>query len=240
MYDTSRDPRYGGGGRAMPGAVRALLIANVAVFLGQSILKLWGPSAPLSEFQFVEIFGLVPELTLLHGRVWQPITYLFLHGDLFHLLFNMLWLWMFGVPLERAWGTRRFVRYYFVCGVGAAALTCVLAFSSRTIGASGALFGLMLAYGMMWPEQVLMIWGIIPMRAKTLVWVASAIQLYSLIFAGNEVNIAYGAHLGGMLVGYLMLGRTWHLREAFRSLRWRLRRRRFRVLRPRDPNYPFH
>jgi len=240
VYDTSQNPRYGGGRPAVPGAVRALLIANAAVFLGQSILKLWGPGAPLSEFQFVEIFGLVPSLTLLHGRVWQPITYLFLHGNLFHLLLNLLMLWMFGAPLERAWGTRRFLRYYFVCGVGAAALTCLVAFSSRTIGASGALFGLLLAYGMMWPEQVLLIWGVVPMRAKTLVWVAAALELYSLIFGGNEMNIAYGAHLGGMLVGYLMLGRRWRLSAPLKSLLWRLRRRRFRVLRDRDPNYPFH
>jgi membrane associated rhomboid family serine protease len=231
---------YRGGGRALSGAVRALLIANAVVFLGQSILRVWGPRAPLSESQFIEIFGLVPALTLLHGWIWQPITYLFLHGSLFHLLLNLLMLWMFGAPLERAWGTRRFLRYYFVCGVGAAALTCMVAFSSRTIGASGALFGLLLAYGMMWPEQVLLIWGIVPMRAKTLVWVAAALELYSLIFGGNEVNIAYGAHLGGMLVGYLMLGRAWRVREALGSLRWKFRRRRFRVMRSRDPNYPFH
>jgi rhomboid family protein len=240
VYHASRDPMYRGGGRALSAAVRALLIANVAVFLVQSILRVWGPRAPLSEFQFIEVFGLVPALTLLHGRIWQPLTYLFLHGSLFHLLLNMLMLWMFGVPLERAWGTRRFLRYYFVCGAGAAALTCVVAFSSRTIGASGALFGLLLAYGMTWPEQVLLIWGIVPMRAKTLVWLAAAVELYSLIFGGGEMNIAYGAHLGGMLVGYLMLGRAWRVGETLRSLRWRFRRRRFRVMRPRDPNYPFH
>jgi hypothetical protein len=129
---------YRGGGRALPGAIRAILIASVAVFLLQSVLRVWGPEAPLSEVQFIEIFGLVPVLTLLHGWIWQPITYLFLHGNLFHLLLNLLMLWMFGVPLERAWGTRRFLRYYFVCGAGAAALTCLVAFSSRTIGASGA------------------------------------------------------------------------------------------------------
>ena len=240
MYGASRDPMYRGGGRALPGAVRALLIANVAVFILQSILKALGPRALLSEIQFAEVFGLVPALTLLHGWVWQPITYLFLHRDIFHILLNLLMLWMFGVPLERAWGMRRFLRYYFACGVGAAALTCLVAFSSITIGASGALFGLLLAYGMTWPEQVLLIWGIVPMRAKTLVWIAAAVELYCLIFGGGEVNIAYGAHLGGMIAGYLMLGRAWRSGEWLRSLRWRFRRRRFRVMRRRDPNYPFH
>jgi len=240
VYETQRDPRHFGGASGVTSAVKALLIANVAVFLVQSILRVWGANSPVGESQFIDLFGLVPALTLLHGRVWQPITYLFLHGNLFHLLLNMLMLWMFGVSLERHWGTRRFLRYYFVCGVGAAALTCVVAFGSRTIGASGALFGLLLAYGMIWPNQVLMIWGIVPMRARTLVWVAAALELYSLVFAGNEVNIAYGAHLGGMLVGYLMLGGAWRVTDRFRSLRWRVRRRRFKLMRDRDPNYPFH
>jgi membrane associated rhomboid family serine protease len=205
----------------------------------QSLLALLGPRAPISGREFVDLFGLVPRLTLLGGRVWQPVTYLFLHGGLWHLLLNMLMLWMFGSPVERAWGSRRFLRYYFVCGLGAAALTCLVARDSRTIGASGAVLGLLVAYGMLWPRQVVLIWGIIPMQARTLVWISAAVELYSLIFSGGGMNIAYGAHVGGMLIGYLWLKRAWRPRELWGELRWRFRRRRFRVVDRRD-DYPFH
>lgn len=239
MYDYQRRAGYDGGSGGVPPAVRALLIANAVVFLLQSVLALLGERSPISARAFIDLFGLVPVLAILHGRLWQPLTYLFLHGDLWHLLLNLLMLWMCGAPLERHWGSRRFLRYYLICGLGAAAFTCLLAFGSSTIGASGAVFGLLVAYGVLWPDQVLLIWGIIPMRARTLVWLFAALQLYSLIFAAGQVNIAYGAHLGGMVVGYLTLKRAWRVGEFFGGLRWRFRRRRFRVMDRRD-DYPFH
>ena len=169
----------------------------------------------------------------------QPVTYLFLHGDLLHLGFNMLMLWMFGAALERAWGTRLFLKYYTLCGVGAAVFTMVLAYRSITIGASGAIFGLMLAYGYLWPNNVILIWGIFPMKARTMVLFSVGLQLYLLIF-GTGGGIAYGAHLGGMVVGYLYLKRAWRLGPFLSDLRWKLRRRRFRIMDRRDDDYPFH
>jgi membrane associated rhomboid family serine protease len=173
------------------------------------------------------------------------VSYLFLHADVLHIGFNMLMLWMFGTSLERQWGTRPFLRYYFVCGIGAAMMTVLLAvpfaaFRVPTIGASGAVLGLLMAFGFLWPNKVILIWGIFPMRAWTMVLVFGGLDLYSLIFASGRGNIAYAAHVGGMLVGYLYLKRAWRVRPFLADLRWRLRRRRFRVMDRRDDDFPFH
>jgi membrane associated rhomboid family serine protease len=229
----------------MPPGIKGLLVANAAIFFLQEILRVSGSGMGRD---FVSLFGLVPPLTAIEGmtfRLWQPVTYLFLHGGILHIGFNMLMLWMFGTSLERQWGTRAFLRYYFVCGIGAALMTIILAlplpaFRAPTIGASGAILGLLLAYGYLWPKNVILIWGIFPMRAWTMVLVFGGLELYSLIFAGGQGNIAYAAHVGGMLVGYLYLKRAWRLRPLLSDLRWRMRRRRFRVMDQRDDDFPFH
>jgi membrane associated rhomboid family serine protease len=236
---------FGAGQGPMPFGIKWLLIANVAVFLFQSILGLLGGGAAT---RFVMLFGLIPPFNPIPDisfQVWQPLTYLFLHGGILHLGFNMFMLWMFGTQLERQWGAREFLRYYFICGIGAAAMTCLLAipfapFRSPTIGASGAILGLLLAYGYLWPNNQILVWGIFPMRAWTMVMIFGGVELYSLVFAGGQSNIAYAAHVGGMLVGYLYLKRAWRLGSLFSDLRWRLRRRRFRVMDRRDDDFPFH
>jgi len=233
-YRTPYSPQVGLGGRITPG-VKALIIANVGVFVLQILVGQFGGGGDVEL-----IFGLKPELVLHKLYLWQLVTYMFLHstGWLSHLLLNMLMLWMFGTEVERGWGTREFVKYYFLCGVGAGITTCLIAQDSTTIGASGAIFGVMLAYGLMYPNRQILFWFIFPMRAISFVILCTGIELFSLLSLPD--GVAHFAHLGGMLFGYLYLKRVWRVRQFWREIRWRLRRRRFRVMRPEDENYPFH
>ena len=150
--------------------------------------------------------GLVPAQVLNHFWLWQPVTYLFLHGGIFHWLFNMFILWMFGAELERRWGTAEFLKYFLITGMGAAA--CVLLLSPHsdapTIGASGAVFGLIVAFAMLFPDAVMYLYFLIPLKA----WQAAVLFAFIEFFAGlggGGSGIARFAHLGGMLVGYLYL-----------------------------------
>ncbi len=153
---------------------------------------------------------------------WQLVTYAFLHGDIAHLLFNMLALLMFGAPVEHTWGQKRFLTFYAVCVVGAA--LCQLAVGAwtmsqggpayPTLGASGGVFGLLLAYGMLFPHQrVMLLIPPIPMKARTLVIVYGAIALL-LGFTGLQPGVAHFAHLGGMLFGWLLI-RYWRGHPPF-------------------------
>jgi membrane associated rhomboid family serine protease len=131
-----------------------------------------------------------------------------LHGGITHLLFNMLALWMFGTPLESDWGTRQFLKYYFICGIGAG--VCDVALNAltgnwvtSTIGASGAIYGLLLAFGVCYPEQTVLMGFLFPIRAKYMVMIYAAIELYLSI--GVNTGVSNIAHLGGMVVGFLYL-----------------------------------
>jgi membrane associated rhomboid family serine protease len=208
-------------------AVRALVALNVAGFLATFLL----PSLTMW-------FGLIPALVVGRWWIWQPLTYMFLHGGMFHLLFNMLALWMFGVELERLWGTRFFVRFYLVAGVGAAAITILLSllpfafaddiYGAVTVGASGAIYGLLLAYGMTYPNRPIYMYLVFPIPAKYFVLLIGAISFFSSITAAGG-GVAHATHLGGLLVGYLYL--TWtgaRVGSRLRSqwLRWRMARMR--------------
>jgi membrane associated rhomboid family serine protease len=226
-------------GGAMTPAVKALIIANAAVFAFESLLRMAGFNA-VDEVLRV-LFALQPNLVYGRGYLWQLATYLFLHGDLGHILINMFMLWMFGVEMERMWGSRQFLKYYFLTGVGAGILTCFFSSQSRTVGASGAIFGVMLAYGMTFPDRQILFWFIFPMKARHFVLLLAAIELWvSSQFVSD--GIGHFAHLGGMLFGYLYLKRAWRLRTWISELRWRARRRRFRVFEHREEKdrYPFH
>jgi membrane associated rhomboid family serine protease len=225
--------QIGLGGRITPG-IKALLIANVSVFVVQVLAQEFG------DMGIEPIFGLRPVDVYRNFRVWQLVTYMFLHstGWLSHLLLNMLMLWMFGTEVERSWGTREFLKYYLICGIGAGLVTCLAFRYSTTIGASGAVFGVMLAYAFMFPNRQILFWFIFPMRAISFVLLCTGIELFSLLSLPD--GVAHSAHLGGMLFGYLYLKRAWRLRAFFAELRWRLRRRRFRVMRGEDERYPFH
>ncbi|HVR82281.1 MAG TPA: rhomboid family intramembrane serine protease [Luteimonas sp.] len=204
----------------LPPVTKALLIANGLVFLLQQLLgdanfvpfMLW----PLGDTG-IDTLGAAPNFL-----PWQLLTYAFLHGSFAHVAFNMLALVMFGAPLEYTWGNKRFFSYYLVCVVGAG--LCQLAVASwavhqggdayPTIGASGGVFGLLLAYGMLFPNQrVMLLIPPIPMKARTLVIVYGAIELV-LGATGFQPGVAHFAHLGGMLFGWLLI-RYWRGQPPF-------------------------
>ncbi len=140
---------------------------------------------------------------------WQLVSYGFLHGGFGHILFNMLALWLFGVAIERTWGSRRFAFYYFFCLIGAgliqlAVITLIDPTPYPTIGASGAVFGILLAFGMMFPESEIYLYFLFPIKAKYFVLLYGAFELYS-GFARPGSNVAHFAHLGGMLFGLILI-----------------------------------
>lgn len=236
-YRSSGGPSIGLGGRITPG-IKILIIVNVSVFALQVLADYWARPGDIQH-----LFGLTPEYVVERLWVWQLVTYMFLHSTAWisHLLLNMLMLWMFGTDLERQWGTRPFLRYYFVCGIGAGILTCFSFYHSTTIGASGGVFGVMLAYGLTFPNRQILLWFLFPMRAITFVVLCIGIELLAL--RGLRDGVAHFAHLGGMLFGYLYLKRAWHVRRIVDEVRWRFRRRRFRVMNKPDrddTHYPFH
>ena len=214
-------------------AIKALVLTNVAAFLASTIV----PAITLS-------FGLRPADVVGSLQLWQPVTYMFLHGGVFHLLFNMLALWMFGVELERTWGSRFFMRFYFIVGIGAAFTTLLLSlmpisfadqlYYSLTIGASGAVYGVLLAYGLYFPHRPIYLYFFFPIPAKYFVMIIGGISLLSAM-NGPGGGVAHTTHLGGLIVAYLYLkggSRTRLLAELkFYYLKWRINqtRRRFEV-----------
>ena len=181
--------------------VKWLLIANTAVFVLTNLLG--------GQFAGdIRLLELAPVAVVKHFALWQLFTYLFLHGGVTHLLFNMLALWMFGTPLERDWGTRQFLKYYFICGVGAGLCDVLMNavvgnWHTSTIGASGAIYGLLLAFGVCYPEQTVLMGFLFPIKAKYMVMIYAGIELYLSI--GVNSGVSNIAHLGGMLVGFLYL-----------------------------------
>jgi membrane associated rhomboid family serine protease len=166
---------------------------------------------------------------------------MFLHGSISHILFNMLSLWMFGTELERMWGTAFFSRYYMVCGVGAAATTILASFlpgtiglrlydAAPTVGASGAIYGLLLAYGLYFPDRQILMSFLFPVPAKYFVMIIGAISFLSAVGSGGD-GVAHVTHLGGLLVGWLYLrGRRMRLAAEiqYQFNRWRINRARRR------------
>lgn len=212
----------------MTKAVRAILIANVAVF----VLSLFvGPGVR-------QTFGLVPAAVLTDGRVWQPFTYLFVHSaSIGHILFNMLSVWMFGVELERRWGTTFFTKYYFVCGVGAGLCSIAAsllpfgasAYYIPTIGASGAVYGLLLAWALLYPHRQILFMFLFPLPARVFVAIIGAVAFFSAL-GDSGSTVSNVAHLGGLVVGWLYLKGPRDLRLAwqYRLSRWRMNRLRKR------------
>ena len=211
----------------MTPAVKALIITNVAVFVVGLVLP-----------GMTSYLGLTPAAVVEGFWLWQPATYMFLHASLTHLLLNMLMLWMFGVEIERMWGTEAFARYYLLCGLGAAATTIVAAllpvgfasfmYITPTVGASGAIYGLLLAYGLTFPNRPIYMYLLFPVPAKYFVLITGAITLLLSISAGGG-RVAHLAHLGGLLTGYLLLnrGRGGLVAEIkYRYTKWRMNRMR--------------
>jgi membrane associated rhomboid family serine protease len=176
--------------------VKRLLIANVVIFfltlvIGEDLVFRWFAFAPAAVLT----------------RPWGAITYMFLHGGFGHLFLNMLVLFFFGPPLERRWGSQAFLRFYLICGLGGVALSFLFV-PNWIIGASAAVYGLMLAFAMNWPNAPIYIWGIFPVQAKWLVAFLFVVSVFS-AFGSAGGGIAHFAHLGGLVTGFLYLKSDW-------------------------------
>lgn len=209
--------------RNLPPAIRILMIANVVGFLAGLVVP-----------DLHNLFGLVPQQVLFQRWVWQPVTYLFLHGNLWHLIFNLFALWMFGMPVEAQWGERDFLKYYFLCGLGAAAAHLALAPHSGipVIGASGAVYGLLVAFAMLYPDAVVYLYFLIPIKAAHMALLFGAIEFFAGA-TGSTPGVARFAHLGGMLTGYLYIRWWWVAKIQLKAL-WR----RARSAEPEDEPAP--
>jgi membrane associated rhomboid family serine protease len=202
--------------------VQYLIIANGMVFLLQELLT------P----RLVNWFGLHPFDVYHNFYWWQCVTYMFLHGGFFHILLNMFILWMIGCEVERYWGGKAFLRYYIFCGIGAAIFHLLLNLSSRVpvVGASGAIYGTLLAFAMLFPERLVILFPLfIPIKAKYLAVIFGGIALLFGLFGGQN-GVAHFAHLGGMIMGFIYLkieGKVSLLGKGFfraKKQQWELQR----------------
>jgi membrane associated rhomboid family serine protease len=223
-------------------AIQWLIIANVAVYLLENILQVfWGTTA---YHLFQMYFGLVPSGVVPGLRIWQPLTYLFLHDirSIWHLLTNMFMLWMFGRELELVWGRNRFLQYYFLTGIGAGLINVLVRavptlwgrapYDIPTIGASGAIFGVLLACAILFPDRQVYLFPIpIKITMRTLVMIMTALEFLGTFGLGGD-DISHVCHLGGMLVGYIYLRRGSFLYNVRNSVSdWKMERnkKRFQV-----------
>ena len=226
-------------------AVKWLLIANGLIFLLDALV---GRISAGASRDIVVWFSLIPAFVT-HGYIWQVVTYSFLHSGLWHLLGNMLMLWMFGSQFEMDWGTSRFLEFYFFCVVGAALSTIAVAYTgllgltpfSPTVGASGGIYGILLAYGILYANREIMLFPI-PFTIKAKYFVIGLIFITLYLSMNGSGGIAYVAHLGGLLFGFIFIRfmprhgvvggaseRYFGLRNAY--YRWKRRRaaRKFEV-----------
>lgn len=221
----SRGFRYGAGAAISPLMtpwVKRLLLANGAVFLVVNMLGL----VPFGWA--VDFFGFSPARLLIHP--WSPLTYMFLHGSFFHLFANMLVLFFFGPPLEGSWGGREFVRFYLAAGMGGALFSLLLVQLIGTptvIGASGAVYGLLLAFALKWPNAPIYLWFLFPVKAKYFVGFMAFFSLYASL-GGARDGVAHWAHLGGLVTGFVYLRHGDAIGRRLSGLRDRWRRRRLK------------
>ena len=231
--------------------VQALLIANFAVYIFQVLLKVfWGA---LAQQHFVLWFGLVPSGVVTGLRIWQPVTYLFLHdaNTIWHIFTNMFTLWMFGRELEIVWGRNRFLQYYFITGVGAGMINIIVktvpvlwghALSDvPTIGASGAIFGILIACAILFPDrQVMPLLIPISIRMRTAVTIMVIFTFLGTIGFGDD-NVSHLCHLGGMLVGWIYLRRgsfLYNVRNSVSDWKYERNKKRFEVYMGKQKNEP--
>jgi len=186
--------------RLTPG-IRVLIISNVVIFFLGWLL-------PELNRYLVVYGGLVPQLFTKNLFLWQPVTYMFLHGGFMHIFFNMFALWMFGTELEQQWGTKFFLQYYFITGIAAGILSALVQPASQIpiIGASGAIYGLLLGFALMYPNRIVYLNFLFPIRVKYFVMIFAAIELFASMGGRSlESGVAHFTHLSGMLFGYLYL-----------------------------------
>jgi len=200
---TSQSSSFSFGPGPISTALKTIIAANVAMFLLTALV-------PQLRVQL----GLVPLWVVRELRVWQLVTYMFIHAGVWHILFNMLALWMFGAELERVWGTRDFVKFYFVTGIGAGLLTVLVSllpfgplqqlYTSDIVGASGAVYGLLLAYALYFPNRLIYMYFVFPIPARIFVLIMGGLAFF-LSMSDNGGGVANATHLGGLLVAYVYL-----------------------------------
>ena len=194
-----------------PDAIKILVSINFGIFILQTISR--------SENLLFPLFGLVPKLVWSEFMIWQPVTYLFFHGGIWHVLINMFVLWMFGSELERLWGKEHFLKFYFTTGIGAGILTMLFGLNSIVpiVGASGAVYGVLLAYGITYPNRKIYLYGIIPIKSLWFVIGVGLIAFFSSF--SNASQISHLTHLSGMIIGYLILKKPVRWNELIFKLR---------------------
>ena len=204
---------------SIPSGVKFLLIVNIVVFV---LVELSGHQSLLFR-----TFGLVPSLVWSKFKIWQLFTYLFIHGGIFHIFFNMFVLWMFGKDLESQWGKMEFLLFYFVCGIGAGLITVLFSVNSIVpiVGASGAIYGLLLAYGFTYPNQMVYLYGLVPIKVKYMVLGLGAIAFFASLSA-SQSNVSHITHLSGMVIGLIFIYfninwkviKLWYIRMRLKGL----------------------
>lgn len=196
--------------RSFSEAIKVLIIVNIVMYLLKTVVA--------SQWDLVGVFGL--STSGVWPRVWQPITYMFMHGGVFHVIINMFILWMFGTELENIWGKNEFLKYYFVTGVGAGLVWLIFNIGGSNailIGASGAVYGILMAYGLMFPNRTIYIYFLFPIKVK---WFILFIGLLAFVSSmGTGSNISHLTHLSGMLIGYLYLRFSNHWRNITFNVR---------------------
>ena len=192
-------------------AIKVLVSVNFTIFFLQTISG--------KERLLFELFGLVPRAVWSDFMIWQPFTYLFFHGNIWHILINMFVLWMFGSELEYAWGKKNFLKYYFMTGVGAGLVTCLFNLLSDipVVGASGAVYGILLAYGLSFPNRTVYLYGLVPIKS---IWFVIAIGALAFFSSFREATqISHLTHISGMAIGYIMLKRRWRWNDIWFKIR---------------------
>lgn len=201
--------------------VKRLLIANVVIFAITLLLP-----AVVGDWLAFQPARIV-------FRPWAPLTYMFVHASLGHLFFNMLMLFFFGPPLEGRWGEREFLKFYIICGLGGAVLS-FLFLPNSIVGASAALYGVMLAFAMNWPRAPIYVFGIFPVEARFLVGFMALVALLSATGSAQGSNVAHLAHLGGLITGWIYLKADWRAGTTVGSMRKAATRTRRLAIVPRD------
>jgi membrane associated rhomboid family serine protease len=225
-----QSPGLGFGPPVTPPIIKQLLIANGIVFLLQMLYP-----------GLVGVAAVRPAFVWQGGYLWQPFTYMWLHAGVGHLAMNMFVLWMFGSQLALVWGTKRFLRFYLICGIGAGLLIATFPYLAvamgigspaalviPTLGASGAVYGVLLAYSLTWPDRTIML--IFPPVAFRAIWLIPGLFFMTMVFAPNP-NVSHVGHLGGVLVGWLYMRRHGQTGGLFTVSQLRNRWRRYKMRR---------
>ena len=205
MYQRGMNIRFGG---PMTPAVKQLMIINGSVFIIQQIAGLF------STNMLEVVFGLSHGGFAQSFMLWQPFTYMFLHGGWLHIIFNLIGLWMFGGELEQIWGRSRFFKYYILSGIGAGFFIAIMNYyvalqygsSAVTIGASGAIYAILLAYGLTWPNREVLLYFLLPVKIKYLLIIFGLMEFFGTLSsaAGTGGNISHIGHVGGLITGFIL------------------------------------